>query len=189
MKIRERDDNTYLYFQEKDGTTIFLGKIDEITKYPSRTIKAYDEISKKYSKYLEDTIKLISILPPQERVKYVSKLRHDLKIKDSYLSSLSPSAAKQYKPKGLTKAEEGTRLRPQEKILKYLSDILENYYSLHKGKPFHDDLVKESVSKIFPKLYRLNGSRGFPRSNTNSSDLFVICSTYIGFYNLINLNS
>lgn len=157
MKVRERDGNTYLYFQEKDGKTNFLGKIGEITKYSNRTIKAYGEISKKYSKYLDDTIKLISILPDSERKRQSSKLIKELEKQLNYISSLSPSVAKQYKPKGQVKAEEETRRR-QEQLEEITVEIVKELQKDHTvyAKTLIEQFgaTKNEIKKIFLFLYK-----------------------------------
>lgn len=118
LKIKERNQNQYLYFQRKDGTTVFLGKIGEISKYPDRVAEALDVLLGKDSGYFEYEKKLLSILPPSKQKDYIPKIIKKIETEEKDLYSLSPSVTKQYKEKTQKITESETRRRNEKLILK-----------------------------------------------------------------------
>lgn len=143
LKIKKRNENHYLYFQRKNGETIFLGKIGEISKYPNRVEEALDILLDKDSSYFEYEKKLLSILTPKQREKYLPKLLKKIVDERNDLYSLSDSVF-QEEQKRQTDGDR-TKLwpvQPPEKIMKEIRKY---------DRKTKDKLLKKEIKLTFDK--------------------------------------
>ena len=114
FKIKKRDENRYVYFQISGRGDIFLSREGEVSGNPEKVFEALNYVKQRHGHYTEIEDSLLQYLPPQQKDQYISKRLKELETEQKHLLSLSPSAAKQYKPKGQVKAEGETRPRPLE---------------------------------------------------------------------------
>lgn len=117
VSIRQKDSKGRKYWVVDFGKdkTIHLGPVDDKEKVKSEKVEeALHYMKERVDNYFEKEFHLLSLLSPSYRQNLVSNLVEQYENRIKKISSLSPSAAKQYKPKGLAKAERETRHRQLE---------------------------------------------------------------------------
>lgn len=158
MSLRTRKNRGIEYWVFTGGreNELHLGPVNDISKINSdRVLEALDYLKGRYSHYNEIEDKLISFLPSEKKDQYLLKrLDERFKKVETYKSSLSPSAAKQYKPEGLVKEDEETRRRLPEKEGKITIFELETNKKEHLKELVGKEILITDVGKNISKKNR-----------------------------------